>query len=62
LQAITSATANAAWAIGIADSVGTLAPGKAADLVLLGADPTANIAHTRDVRLVMQGGRMVRPR
>ncbi|MDE3151098.1 MAG: amidohydrolase family protein [Gemmatimonadota bacterium] len=62
LQAITSATANAAWAIGIADSVGTLAPGKAADLVLLGADPAVNIANTRDVRLVMQGGRVVRPR
>jgi predicted amidohydrolase YtcJ len=62
MQAITSATANAAWAIGIADSVGTLAPGKVADLVLLGADPTADIDNTRDIRLVMQGGRVVRPR
>ena len=62
MQAITSATANAAWAIGIADSVGTLAPGKVADLVLLGADPTADIRNTRDIRLVMQGGKVVRPR
>ncbi len=62
MQAITAATANAAWAIGIADSVGTLAPGKVADIVLLGADPTADIDNTRDVRLVMQGGRVVRPR
>jgi imidazolonepropionase-like amidohydrolase len=62
MQAITSATANAAWVIGIADSVGTLAPGKVADLVLLGANPLTDIGHTRDVRLVMQGGRVVRAR
>lgn len=62
MQAITSATANAAWAIGIGDSVGTLVQGKVADLVLLGADPLTDITHTRDVRLVMQGGRVVRSR
>ncbi len=59
LQAITSATASGAWAIGIADSVGTLTPGKIADLVLLGADPTADIRNTRDIRIVMQGGKIV---
>ena len=59
LQAITSATENGAWAIGISDSVGTLAPGKVADLVLLGADPTTDIRNTRDIRVVMQAGRVV---
>ncbi len=62
LQAIASATANGAWAIGVADSVGTLTPGKRADVVLLGADPTADIRNTRAVRIVIQGGRVVRPR
>jgi imidazolonepropionase-like amidohydrolase len=59
LQAISAATANGAWAIGIADSVGTLVPGRVADLVLLGADPSADIRNTRAVRFVMQGGRIV---
>lgn len=62
LQAITAATENGAWAIGVADSVGTLAPGKMADLVLLGADPTVDIRNTRAVRIVIEGGRVVRPR
>ncbi len=62
MQAIVSATANAAWAIGIADSVGTLAPGRTADLLLLTGDPTVDIRNTRAIRLVMQGGRVVGPR
>jgi imidazolonepropionase-like amidohydrolase len=61
LQAITAGTENGAWAIGLADSVGTLAPGNVADLVLLGADPTADIRSTRAIRVVIQGGRVVRP-
>ncbi|MDE3127498.1 MAG: amidohydrolase family protein [Gemmatimonadota bacterium] len=62
LQAITAGTANAAWAIGVDSLRGTLAVGKAADLVLLGADPAADIRNTRAIRLVMQDGRVVRPR
>lgn len=62
LQAIVSATRNGAWAIGIADSVGTVAVGNRADLVLLGADPTADIRNTRAIRTVIQGGRVVRPK
>lgn len=34
-EAITAATINAAWAIGMAEEVGSLEPGKAADLVVL---------------------------
>jgi imidazolonepropionase-like amidohydrolase len=60
LQAITTATRNGAWAIGIADSVGTVAAGMRADLVLLGADPAADIRNTRAIRAVIQGGRVVR--
>jgi imidazolonepropionase-like amidohydrolase len=40
----------------------TIAPGKIADLVLLGADPTADIRNTRAVRVVIQDGKVVRPR
>ena len=62
LQAITAATENGAWAIGVDRTLGTIAPGKIADLVLLGADPTADIRNTRAVRVVIQDGRVVRPR
>ncbi len=62
MQAITAATENAAWAIGVDSRRGTLAVGKAADLVLLGADPVADIRNTRAIRVVMQDGRVVRPR
>lgn len=46
-----------AKAAGIADTVGTLQPGMHADLVVLGADPTIDIANTITVRAVMKAGR-----
>jgi imidazolonepropionase-like amidohydrolase len=56
LAAITAATRNGARAIGIESSRGTIAPGKAADLVVLSADPVADIRHTRDIVLVFRNG------
>ena len=38
------------------DHLGSLERGKIADLVILDADPTADIANARRVRLVMRGG------
>lgn len=60
LQAITAATRNAAWACGRDSTTGTLAVGMDADMVLLSADPTADIRNTRAIRVVVQGGRVVR--
>ena len=60
LAAITAATLNAARAIGIEATHGSIAPGKAADLVVLSADPSVDIGHTRDVVGVYRGGRRVR--
>ena len=42
--------------------IGTLAAGKLADLVVLGADPTADIGNVREVRYVMRGGALTVPR
>jgi len=56
LDAITAATRNGARAIGIEKTRGTLAPGMAADLVVLSADPLADIHHTRDIMLVLRDG------
>jgi imidazolonepropionase-like amidohydrolase len=56
LAAITAGTRNGARALGIEATRGTIAPGKAADLVVLSADPTADIRHTRDIVLVFRDG------
>ncbi len=59
LEAIQAATGNAARIIGAERELGTIAPGKWADLVLLDADPVADIRNTRRIRAVLQAGRLV---
>jgi hypothetical protein len=59
MQAIQAATRNASQAAGRADLVGTIEPGKRADLVLLDADPLADIANTRRIRAVVTRGRLL---
>jgi imidazolonepropionase-like amidohydrolase len=56
LQAITAATLNSARAIGVASTLGTVVPGKMADLVVLTADPLADIGNTRRIAFVVRGG------
>jgi imidazolonepropionase-like amidohydrolase len=56
-QALQASTANPARYFRKADIVGTLAVGKRADLVLLSADPLADIENTRQIEGVMVGGR-----
>ena len=53
------ATVDAATALGIDDRVGTIEPGKLADLVLLDGDPLADIEAVGHVELVMKEGRIV---
>jgi len=57
-QALRAATIDAAAILGT-DQVGRIAPGYLADLVLLEADPLADITHVRQIRLVIQGGQVV---
>jgi imidazolonepropionase-like amidohydrolase len=57
LQALQAATATPARVMGVADSLGTVAAGKLADLVLLDADPLADIANTRRIHAVVANGR-----
>lgn len=59
LQAIHSATEVNARALGIDGTHGTVAIGKAADLIAVAGDPAQDIAATNAVRMVMQGGRLV---
>jgi imidazolonepropionase-like amidohydrolase len=60
LEAITAATRKAAELLR-ADSLGRVAQGKVADLVVLDANPAANIAATRRITWVMVRGRIVLP-
>ena len=60
IEAIRAATVNAARAFGIADSVGTLAPGMIADLVAIEGDPLSDPTALERVRLVMKAGQIVR--
>jgi imidazolonepropionase-like amidohydrolase len=57
-QALQTATTNAARALGLESELGTIEPGKRADLTFLGSDPLQDIRNTRDVRRVMRGGRV----
>ncbi len=59
-EAIQAATVNAADLLGVADQVGTLEPGKAADLIAVDADPLADVRVLKQVRYVMRGGQAVR--
>jgi len=59
-EALRAATKVSAEAIGIADRVGTIQPGKVADLAVFAGDPTADLAALSRVLAVFQGGRRVR--
>jgi imidazolonepropionase-like amidohydrolase len=54
-EALRAATRNAAVLIGV-DSLGLLAPGKAADLLVLSKDPLVDIRNTRAIAAVMARG------
>jgi imidazolonepropionase-like amidohydrolase len=58
-EALRTATINPATFLGVTDSLGTVARGKVADLVLLDANPLAEIANTKRIRAVIQGGRLL---
>ena len=58
-QAIVAATKNGARAMRMIDSLGTVEPGKLADLLVLGADPLADVHNIRRLVVVMKDGRMV---
>ncbi|WP_433444424.1 amidohydrolase family protein [Nonomuraea sp. CA-141351] len=61
VAAIRAATAVAAAACGIAEQVGTLVPGRLADLVVVGGDATRDVSRLWDVRAVYQSGALVAP-
>lgn len=61
MEALASATRSPAQWLGIADSVGTIERGKVADLVLLDANPLADIRNTRRIATVFLRGKPLQP-
>ena len=59
LEALQTATIRPAEFLGVTDSLGTIAPGKIADVVLLSADPLRDIRHTRAIVAVVHEGQVV---
>ncbi|HEX8843847.1 MAG TPA: amidohydrolase family protein [Pyrinomonadaceae bacterium] len=59
LEALQSATRNPAEYLNRLDSFGTLEKGKVADLVLLEADPLADISNTKRIAAVVRSGKLL---
>jgi len=55
-QALRAATSDAAELLGRSQDVGSIAPGKYADIIAVGADPLTNIREMENVLFVMKGG------
>jgi imidazolonepropionase-like amidohydrolase len=62
LQVLRSATVGGALAMGMQGDLGTIEPGRLADLVVLDADPLADVANLSRARYVVKGGKVFEPR
>lgn len=60
VQAMRAATSVAAELMGWQDRVGSIEPGKFADVVAVSGDPTTDITELERVKFVMKGGQVVR--
>jgi imidazolonepropionase-like amidohydrolase len=61
MQAIVAATRNAAEIIGQGAKLGTIEPGKFADMIVVAGDPSTSISAIRKVELVVRGGYAFNP-
>ncbi len=59
IEALKAATVNAADLLGLADQIGTIAPGKSADIIAVASDPLADVRVLKTVDFVMAQGRVI---
>jgi imidazolonepropionase-like amidohydrolase len=57
--AIAAATGDAAAVLGIGSVTGTLAPGRAADIIAVRGNPLEDVRRLADIRLVVQAGQIL---
>jgi len=60
MQIIVASTKNAAIVSGIEDQVGTLEPGRIADVLVVSGDPLDDLQNLTDIRMVMHNGTIIR--
>lgn len=58
MEALRTATVNPAKSLGLDDYIGSLKPGKLADLIVLDKNPLENIYNTESIRYTMVNGRL----
>ena len=61
LQALRAATLTAAEALTKDNELGSVEPGKLADMLILNADPLADIDNASKIELIIKGGKQYRP-
>ncbi len=61
MDAIVAGTRNGAGALGVLDQRGTIEIGKAADLLILNKSPLLDIRNTRNIRMVVKDGVVLKP-
>jgi imidazolonepropionase-like amidohydrolase len=59
LQALQAATVKSAALCGVSDELGTIEPGKIADLIVVEGNPMEDLKHLRNVELVIKDGEIV---
>jgi len=60
MDAIKSATSVAAELLGWQDKIGSIEPGKLADIIAVKGDPLKDISVLKDVKFVMKDGKIVK--
>jgi imidazolonepropionase-like amidohydrolase len=60
LQSIQAATINAADLLGWSDKIGTVEPGRWADIIAVDGDPLQDVTTLERVKFVMKGGEVVK--
>ena len=61
IAVLKAATINGASALGIADKLGSIEPGKLADVLVIKGNPFEDIKVTRNIKLVIKGGEIYYP-
>ena len=60
MEVIKIATRNGAKALGIQEDVGTIEPGKQADMIVLSDNPVDEIRNTKKIEAVINNGQLIK--